>query len=89
MIQYRIVPVKDGPQYVLMETKKWFFTWKNDLEIEINGVTKDGIPVDKEKEIQTLYRKIKIQYDHDHLSKDDLLKISDQLAELDCYSDNS
>ncbi len=84
MIQYRIVPVKGGPQYVLMETKKWFFAWKNDLEIKTDGVTTDGIPVDKEKEKQTLHRKIKIQYKHSSKDLDYLLIPSDKLAECDC-----
>ncbi len=61
MIQYRIVPVKGGPQYVLMETKKWFFTWKNDLTIDPKGETSDDILNKKIK--QTLHRKIRIQYE--------------------------
>lgn len=89
MIQYRIVPVKGGPQYVRMVTKKWIFTRKNDLKIETNGDTSDGIPVDKEKEKQTLHRKIKIQYKTP--SKDlDYLRIPfAQLSELDCNNGNS
>ncbi len=89
MIQYRIVPVKGGPQYVLMETKKWFFTWKNNLEIKLDGKTKDGIPVDKEKEKQTLHRKIKIQYETPSKDLDYLLIPTDKLTELDCNNGNS
>lgn len=63
MTQYRIVPVKDGPQYVRMVTKKWIFTRKKNLTIEPDGETKDGIRVEKEKEKQTLHRKIRIQYE--------------------------
>ena len=60
MTQQRIEPVKDGPQYVRMVTKKWIFTWKNNLTIEPKGKTLEGVP---EKAKQTLHRKIKIQYE--------------------------
>jgi hypothetical protein len=87
MTQYRIVPAEDGAQYVLMETKKWFFTWKNYLKIETNGVTTDGVPDEKAK--QTLRREIKIQYGHENLKMDRLHIPSDKLAELDCNNGNS
>jgi len=62
MIQYRIVAVKDGPQYVLVEVRKfrWLFGPKRALTITPNGKTLEGIP---EKEKQRLRRKIKIKYE--------------------------
>jgi hypothetical protein len=87
MTQYRIVPAEDGAQYVLMETKKWFFTWKNYLKIETNGVTTDGVSDEKAK--QTLHREIKIQYEHETLKMDRLHIPSDKLAKLDCNNGNS
>ncbi len=62
MMQYRTVSVKDGPQYVLVEVRKfrWFFGPKIDLTITPEGNTLEGIP---EKEKQRLRRKIKIQYE--------------------------
>ena len=41
---------EDGTQYVLMEPKQQFFTWKNDLKIETNGVTTDGVSDEKAKQ---------------------------------------
>lgn len=82
MTQYRIVPAEDRAQYVLMETKKWFFTWKNDLKIGFDGVTTDGVSNEKAK--QTLHRKIKIQYEHSSKDLDYLLIPSAQVAECDC-----
>ena len=62
MIQYRIVAVKDGPQYVLVEVRKfrWLFGSKTDLTVTPDGVTLEGVP---EEEKQRLRRKIKIQYE--------------------------
>jgi hypothetical protein len=62
MIQYRIVAVKDGPQYVLVEVRKfrWLFGSKTNVTITPDGVTLEGVP---EKEKQRLRRKIKIQYE--------------------------
>jgi len=61
MIQYRTLAVKNGPQYVLVEVRKfrWLFGPKTDLTITPDGVTLEGVP---EKEKQRLRRKIKIQY---------------------------
>ncbi len=61
MTQYRIVPVKDGPQYVLMQTKKfrWFLALNKNLTIGPDGETLGSVP-DETKQI--LHRKIKIQY---------------------------
>ena len=62
MIQYRTLPVKDGPQYVLVEVRKfrWLFGPKTDLTITPDGETLEGVP---EKVKQRLHRKIKIQYE--------------------------
>jgi hypothetical protein len=62
MIQYRTLAVKDGPQYVLVEVRKfrWLFGPKIDLTITPDGETLEGVP---EKEKQRLRRKIKIQYE--------------------------
>ena len=78
---------EDGTQYVLMEPKEWFFTWKNNLKIETNGVTTDGVSDEKAK--RTLHRKIKIQYEHETLKMDRLHIPSDKLAELDGNNSNS
>ena len=61
MMQYRTLAVKDGPQYVLVEVRKfrWLFGSKTDLTITPDGETLKGVP---EKEKQRLRRKIKIQY---------------------------
>ncbi len=62
MTQYRTLAVKDGPQYVLVEVRKfrWLFGSKKDLTITPDGVTLDGVP---EREKQRLRRKIKLQYE--------------------------
>jgi hypothetical protein len=62
MVQYRTLSVKDGPQYVLVEVRKfrWLFGSKSDLTITPDGVTLEGVP---EEEKQRLRRKIKIQYE--------------------------
>ncbi|MDR4499637.1 MAG: hypothetical protein MRK02_17220 [Candidatus Scalindua sp.] len=62
MVQYRTAAVKDGPQYVLVEVRKfrWLFGSKTDLTITPDGVTLESVP---EKEKQRLRRKIKIQYE--------------------------
>jgi hypothetical protein len=62
MIQYRTVAVKDGPQYVLAEVRKfrWLFGSKTDLTITPEGETLKSVP---EKEKQKLRRKIRIQYE--------------------------
>ncbi|MCP4413097.1 MAG: hypothetical protein GY808_11110 [Gammaproteobacteria bacterium] len=62
MTQYRTVAVKDGPQYVLAEVKKfrWLFGSKTDLTITPDGDTMEGVP---EEIKQKLRRKIKIQYE--------------------------
>ncbi len=62
MVQYRTMPVKDGPQYVSVELRKfrWFFGSKTDLTITPDGDTLEGVP---EKIKQRLRRKIKIQYE--------------------------
>lgn len=62
MIQYRTLPVKDGPQYVSVELRKfrWLFGPKTDLTITPDGETLKGVP---EKVKQRLRRKIKIQYE--------------------------
>ena len=61
MIQYRTLPVKDGPQYVLVEVRKfrWLFGPRTELTITPDGETLEGVP---EKIKQRLRRKIKIQY---------------------------
>ena len=85
MIQYRTISEQYGPQYVLMETKKWFFTQEKNLTISRNGETEDGIRIEEEKQKQKLDRKIEIQYEHlceDCL--DYLLIPSAQLEECDC-----
>ncbi len=62
MTQYRAVAVKDGPQYVLAEVKKfrWLFGSRTDLTITPDGETLEGVP-DNIK--QKLRRKINIQYE--------------------------
>ncbi len=62
MIQYRTLPVKNGPQYVLVEVRKfrWLFGSKTVLTITPDGETLEGVP---EKVKQRLRRKIKIQYE--------------------------
>jgi hypothetical protein len=62
MIQYRTLAVKDGPQYVLVEVRKfrWLFGLKTYMTITPDGETLEGVP---EKEKQRLRRKIKIQYE--------------------------
>jgi hypothetical protein len=62
MVQYRTLAVKNGPQYVLAEVRKfrWLFGSKTDLTITPEGETLEGVP---EKEKQRLRRKIKIQYE--------------------------
>ena len=62
MIQYRTLAVKDGPQYVLAEVRKfrWLFGPKTDLTITPDGETLDGVPEGKK---QRLRRKINIQYE--------------------------
>jgi hypothetical protein len=62
MIQYRTLAVKDGPQYVLAEVRKfrWLFGPKTDLTITPDGETLEGVP---EGEKQRLRRKINIQYE--------------------------
>lgn len=62
MIQYRTLPVKDGPQYVSVELRKfrWLFGAKTDLTITPDGETLEGVP---EKVKQRLRRKIKLQYE--------------------------
>ena len=62
MIQYRTLAVKDWPQYVLVEVRKfrWLFGPKTDMTITPDGETLEGVP---EKEKQRLRRKIKIQYE--------------------------
>ena len=62
MIQYRTLPVKDGPQYVSVELRKfrWLIGHKTDLTITPDGETLEGVP---EKVKQRLRRKIKIQYE--------------------------
>ncbi|MBT6230751.1 MAG: hypothetical protein HOI47_29270 [Candidatus Scalindua sp.] len=61
MIQYRTLPVKDGPQYVLVEVRKfrWLFGPRTELTITPDGETLEGVPG---KIKQRLRRKIKIQY---------------------------
>jgi len=62
MIQYRTLPVKNGPQYVLVEVRKfrWLFGPKTELTITPDGETLEGVPG---KIKQRLRRKIKIQYE--------------------------
>ncbi len=62
MIQYRTLAVKDGPQYVLVEVRKfrWLFGSKTDMTITPDGETLEGVP---EKEKQRLRRKVNIQYE--------------------------
>ena len=62
MTQYRTLAVKDGPQYVLVEVRKfrWLFGAKTDLTITPDGETLEGVP---EEEKQRLRRKINIQYE--------------------------
>ena len=62
MIQYRTLAVKDGPQYVLVEVRKfrWLFGPKTALTVTPDGETLEGVP---EKVKQRLRRKIKIQYE--------------------------
>ena len=62
MMQYRTLAVKDGPQYVLVEVRKfrWLFGPKIDLTITPYGETLEGVPEEKR---QILRRKIKIQYE--------------------------
>ncbi len=61
MTQYRTLAVKNGPQYVLAEVRKfrWLFGSKTDLTITPDGDTLEGVP---EKEKQRLRRKIKVKY---------------------------
>jgi hypothetical protein len=62
MVQYRTLAVKNGPQYVLAEVRKfrWLFGSKTDLTITPEGETLEGVPG---KEKQRLRRKIKIKYE--------------------------
>ncbi|MHC4270315.1 MAG: hypothetical protein ACYSTS_17905 [Planctomycetota bacterium] len=62
MVQYRTLAVKDGPQYVLAEARKfrWFFGSKTDLTITPDGETLEGVPEEKK---QSLRRKIKVKYE--------------------------
>ncbi len=62
MVQYRTLAVKDGPQYVLAEVRKfrWLFGSKTDLTVTPDGVTLEGVP---EEVKQRLRRKIKILYE--------------------------
>ena len=62
MVQYRTLAVKDGPQYVLAEVRKfrWLFGSKTDLTVTPDGVTLEGVP---EEVKQRLRRKIKIRYE--------------------------
>jgi hypothetical protein len=62
MVQYRTLAVKDGPQYVLAEVRKfrWLLGTKTYLTVTPDGVTLEGVP---EKEKQILHRKIKIHYE--------------------------
>ncbi len=82
MTQYRIVSEGCGSQYVLMETKKWFFSRKKNLTIGHYGTTEDGIDIKKEKEKEKLNRKIKIQYGSS--DKNYLIIPSAQLEECNC-----
>jgi hypothetical protein len=62
MMQYRTLAVKDGPQYVLVEVRKfrWLFGPKTDITITPDGETLEGVPGEVK---QRLHRKIKIQYE--------------------------
>ncbi len=62
MVQYRTLAVKDGPQYVLAEVRKfrWLLGSKTYLTVTPDGETLEGVP---EKEKQRLRRKIKINYE--------------------------
>ena len=62
MMQYRTLAVKDGPQYVLVEVRKfrWLFGPMTDVTITPDGETLEGVP---EEVKQKLRRKIKIQYE--------------------------
>ncbi|MCP4253727.1 MAG: hypothetical protein GY775_10005 [Candidatus Scalindua sp.] len=62
MMQYRTLAVKDGPQYVLVEVRKfrWLFGSKSDLTITPDGETLEGVP---EEIRQRIRRKIKINYE--------------------------
>ncbi|GAX61746.1 transcriptional regulator [Candidatus Scalindua japonica] len=61
MIQYRTLPLKNGPQYVSVELRKfrWLFGSKTDLTITADGETLQGVPKEAK---QKLHRKINIQY---------------------------
>ncbi len=62
MVQYRTLAVKNGPQYVLAEVRKfrWLLGSKTELTVTPDGTTLEGVP---EKEKQILHRKIKIHYE--------------------------
>ncbi len=62
MIQYRTLAVKDGPQYVLVEVRKfrWLFGPKTALTVTPDGETLEGVP---EEEKKRLRRKLNIQYE--------------------------
>lgn len=61
MTQYRMLSMKDGPQYVRMRMKKWWWpiSKNRDLTIDPKGLTIDGVPKREEKR---LHSKIKIKY---------------------------